>query len=135
MISGTSFQVVTLSACLHHALSIAGLDEGPRPVLLDPTAQSPGVFGILHSSDRRPPERRTDDRIVRPEKRLFYWANTEGIIRGDSNRIDSETSPPDESAALKRAFAGFEQKLEAHPQEEIQDAEAVEALRALGYIR
>ena len=116
-------------------LSIAGLSDGLHPVLLDSTTESPGVFGMRHSSDRRPPERRTDGRMVRPEARLFYWINGHRIVRGDSKLIHDKASSPQEIMALKSTFSAFEQHLDAQSPEEIQEIEAIEALRGLGYLR
>jgi arylsulfatase A-like enzyme len=118
-------------------LAIAGIGDGEGSALLTGAEASRKVFGMRQTFQRKERERRTDDRNVFPSAMRFYCVDGDRVYRGSWAGIVGEDGRPvvgDTATAIRTAFNAFEREVEGHSPEEVLDEEALQALRALGYL-
>jgi arylsulfatase A-like enzyme len=118
-------------------LSIAGLGERAESALLTSPDPSRKIFGMRQTYQRPERERRTDDRNIFPPARQFYCVDGNSIYRGNWSGVFGEDGRPlegDLATTIKAAFNAFEREVEGQSPEEVLDEEALDALRALGYV-
>jgi arylsulfatase A-like enzyme len=119
-------------------LAIAGIGDEEDVALLSGADPARRIFGMRQTFERRERERRTDDRNVFPPARQFYCVDGDRVYRGNWSGILGEDGRPvegDLASAIRTAFDAFEREVEGRSPEEVLDEEALEALRALGYLR
>jgi arylsulfatase A-like enzyme len=122
----------------HAILEIAGIGDGEEAALLSGAEPSRRVFGMRQTFQRKERERRTDDRNIFPSALRFYCVDGDRVYRGDWSGILGEDGKPvegDLASTIRTAFNAFEREVEGQSPEEVLDEKALEALRALGYLR
>jgi arylsulfatase A-like enzyme len=107
--------------------------------LLDPSAQRL-VLGMRRTYASSTEEIRTDGRRVNLDRPRFFAVTDGALYAGDSDgvlRDDAVGGRPDRATAepVQALFAGLERALAGASAPEDLDEEALEALRALGYVR
>ncbi len=122
-------------------LVLAGLaGEGPQGRDLTRPASDGGAVGMRQSGSFT--ERRLDGSTVEvgPEDLRFFAVASDGTLyRGNRRELLAPLGPTQEMPAelaerLQTRFAGYEESLAAARSAEPADPEALEALRALGYL-
>lgn len=130
---GTADLAATLLALAESSPSGEGRD------LLQPGPGSGPVVGMRRTFLHPFHERRVDGTTVVHDGLKFYLLDGEDLLTGNSRgpltRNDTdELVPPQEAAQAQELFARFEEALVGREGASIEDDEALEKLRALGYV-
>jgi arylsulfatase A-like enzyme len=126
-------------------LSLAGVvpeDDAPGGRdLLDPVAGPTRIVGMRRTFKRIVHERRTDGSVHVHDGLRFYVLGGHDLVTGNStgtltrNDSSEEVTDPEEAAAARQLFAEFEEQFATMELLAREDAETLEKLEALGYVR